>query len=58
MAFCTGLYGRFYQELLIAIIMPEEDVPQIWRDMVERTYPKAAVPFWKQKQLGQVKQKE
>ena len=30
---------------LIAIIMPEEDVPMLWRVMVERTYPASAVPW-------------
>jgi len=30
---------------MIAIIKPEEDVPKIWREMVEKTYPKAAVPW-------------
>ena len=30
---------------LIAIIMPEEEVPIIWRVMAERTYPKSAVPW-------------
>jgi hypothetical protein len=30
---------------LIAIIMPEESVPVIWRVMAERTYPAAAVPW-------------
>ena len=30
---------------MIAIIMPEEDVPMIWRVMAERTYPKSAVPW-------------
>jgi hypothetical protein len=30
---------------MIAIIKPEEDVPQIWRDIVEKTYPKSAVPW-------------
>jgi hypothetical protein len=30
---------------MIAIIMPEEDVPMLWRTMVERTYPEAAVPW-------------
>ena len=30
---------------LIAIIMPEEAVPMIWRVMAERTYPKSAVPW-------------
>jgi len=30
---------------LIAIIMPEESVPPIWRDMVEATYPKSAWPW-------------
>ena len=30
---------------MIAIIMPEEAVPMIWRVMAERTYPKAAVPW-------------
>jgi hypothetical protein len=30
---------------LIAIIMPEDEVPMIWRVMVERTYPESAVPW-------------
>ena len=30
---------------LIALIHPEEKVPQVWRDIVEKTYPKSAVPF-------------
>jgi hypothetical protein len=30
---------------LIAIIKPEDEVPGIWREMVERTYPKSAVPW-------------
>ena len=30
---------------MIAIIHPEEDVPQLWRDIVEKTYPKSAVPW-------------
>ena len=30
---------------MIAIIMPEEDVPDLWREMVERTYPASAVPW-------------
>jgi len=30
---------------LIAIIKPEEEVPMIWRNMAERTYPKSAVPW-------------
>ena len=30
---------------LIAIIKPEDEVPMLWRVMVERTYPKAAVPW-------------
>ena len=30
---------------LIAIIMPEEEVPVFWRVMAERTYPKSAVPW-------------
>jgi len=30
---------------LIALIHPEEMVPAIWRDIVEKTYPKSAVPF-------------
>ena len=30
---------------LIAIILPEEDVPMIWRVLAERTYPSAAVPW-------------
>jgi hypothetical protein len=30
---------------MIAIIKPEEDVPMLWRVMVERTYPANAVPW-------------
>ena len=30
---------------LIAIILPEDDVPMIWRVMAERTYPEHAVPW-------------
>ena len=30
---------------MIAIIKPEEDVPSIWREIVEKTYPKSAVPW-------------
>ena len=30
---------------MIAIIHNEEDVPALWREMVERTYPAAAVPW-------------
>ena len=30
---------------MIAIIMPEEDVPMLWRTLVERTYPASAVPW-------------
>ena len=30
---------------LIAIIKPEDSVPKIWREMVERTYPAEAVPW-------------
>ena len=30
---------------MIAIIMPEEDVPVIWRVLAERTYPSHAVPW-------------
>ena len=30
---------------LIAIIMPEEDVPMLWRTLAERTYPAEAVPW-------------
>jgi hypothetical protein len=30
---------------MIAIIKPEEDVPLLWREMAERTYPKSAVPW-------------
>ena len=30
---------------LVAIILPEESVPPYWREMTERTYPKAAVPW-------------
>ena len=30
---------------LVAIIMPEEEVPLLWRVMVERSYPSSAVPW-------------
>lgn len=30
---------------LIALIKPEENVPSIWREMTERTYPASAVPW-------------
>jgi len=30
---------------MIAIIMPEEDVPKLWRDITEKTYPASAVPW-------------
>ena len=30
---------------LIALIYPEKKVPQVWRDIVEKSYPKSAVPF-------------
>jgi len=30
---------------MIAIIKPEEDVPMLWRAMVERSYPPSAVPW-------------
>ena len=30
---------------LVAIILPEESVPSLWREMVERTYLSAAVPW-------------
>ena len=30
---------------LIAIIYPESKVPKVWRDIVEKTYPKSAVPW-------------
>ena len=30
---------------VIAIIKPEEEVPDLWRSMVERTYPASAVPW-------------
>jgi hypothetical protein len=30
---------------MIAIIKPEEDVPKLWREIVEETYPKSAVPW-------------
>ena len=33
---------------MIAIIKPEEEVPMIWREMVERTYPKSAWPWEKE----------
>ena len=30
---------------LIAIILPEDDVPSIWREIAEKTYPKSVVPW-------------
>jgi hypothetical protein len=30
---------------MIAIIKPEEDVPSVWREIVEKTYPASAVPW-------------
>lgn len=30
---------------MIAIILPEEEIPAIWREMAERTYPASAVPW-------------
>ena len=30
---------------MIAIIKPEDSIPSIWREMAERTYPAAAVPW-------------
>ncbi len=30
---------------MIAIIMPEESVPMLWRVLAERTYPESAVPW-------------
>ena len=30
---------------MIAIIMPEENVPMLWRTLAERTYPANAVPW-------------
>tara|TARA_A100001201_G_scaffold3913_4_gene8438 strand:- start:55 stop:822 length:768 start_codon:yes stop_codon:yes gene_type:complete len=30
---------------LVAIILPEDSVPSVWRKMVESTYPSAAVPW-------------
>ena len=33
------------ENTLIAIIMPEESVPMIWRTLAERTYPSSAVPW-------------
>ena len=33
---------------MIAIIMPEEDVPMIWQEMVKRTYPPHAQPWEKE----------
>jgi hypothetical protein len=30
---------------LIAIILPEESVPKLWREMVEETYPEHSVPW-------------
>ncbi len=33
---------------MIAIIKPEEDVPMLWQEMVERTYPASAQPWEKE----------
>ena len=33
---------------MIAIIMPEENVPQIWQELVKRTYPVEAQPWEKE----------
>ena len=33
---------------MIAIILPEEDVPEIWQEMVRRTYPAYAQPWEKE----------
>ena len=33
---------------MIAIIKPEEDVPMLWQEMVERTYPVSAQPWEKE----------
>ena len=33
---------------MIAIIKPEEEVPMLWREMVERTYPESAWPWEKE----------
>ena len=33
---------------MIAIILPEEDVPMIWQEMVKRTYPEYAQPWEKE----------
>ena len=33
---------------MIAIIRPEDDVPMIWQEMVERTYPESAWPWEKE----------
>ena len=42
---------------MIAIIKPEEDVPKLWREIVEKTYP-SLLFLGKQKRSGQVRQKE
>jgi len=33
---------------MIALIRPEEDVPELWQEMVERTYPPSAWPWEKE----------
>jgi hypothetical protein len=33
---------------MIALIMPEDNVPMLWREMVERTYPESAWPWEKE----------
>ena len=37
---------------MIAIIMPEEDVPMIWQELVKRTYPAEAQPWGGRSNLG------
>ena len=40
--------GGTIKNTIIAIIKPENEVPQIWQNLVERTYPKAAWPWEKE----------
>ena len=37
---------------IIALIYPENKVPEIWQEMVRRTYPKSSCPWEKEQQLG------
>ena len=42
---------------IIALIMSEDKVPEIWQEMVRRTYPEYSWPWEKESQPGQVRPK-